>query len=224
MGRRNLEENGSGAGRKNVNVQELLRFDPERHEYSLDGRVIPSVTTILEGVRAYSTRWFTEESSTRGTTVHEYTAWIEKGMVSFGDFEGNPYAGWIEAFRKFLADSQWRSEEIEFRMVHSSLLFAGTTDRIGRPESSDFRKKYRIRENERVVLDIKTGPFAAWHVVQLEAYRMMAKEAKPFDGHTRIFGLYLRENGRDTFRDCPGNYQELWMLQVRNYHGGGVKR
>jgi hypothetical protein len=49
-----------------------LRFDPDTHQYTLDGRVILSVTQRIQqaGLLGSASTWYTPASAERGTAVH----------------------------------------------------------------------------------------------------------------------------------------------------------
>ena len=48
-----------------------LRFDPDTHQYTLDGRMIRSVTQRMQraGLLGSAETWYTPESAARGTAV-----------------------------------------------------------------------------------------------------------------------------------------------------------
>jgi hypothetical protein len=49
-----------------------LQFDPDTHRYTLDGRVIRSVTQRIQraGLLGSAAAWYTPASADRGTAVH----------------------------------------------------------------------------------------------------------------------------------------------------------
>ena len=49
-----------------------LRFDADTHQYTLDGRVVQSVTQRIAraGLLGSAETWYTPESAERGTAVH----------------------------------------------------------------------------------------------------------------------------------------------------------
>ena len=71
----------------------------------------------------------------------------------------------------------WTS--IEQPYYNPELDLAGTPDRIGTMAGKD------------VVLDIKSGPPASWHGIQLAAYDLLL----PLSHHRRRIGLYLNASG-----------------------------
>ena len=49
-----------------------LRFDADTHQYTLDGRVVQSVTQRMQraGLLGSAETWYTPASAERGTAVH----------------------------------------------------------------------------------------------------------------------------------------------------------
>jgi hypothetical protein len=58
-----------------------LRFDPDTHQYTLDGRVILSVTQRIQqaGLLGSAAMWYTPASAARGTAVHHACAQWDTG-------------------------------------------------------------------------------------------------------------------------------------------------
>jgi hypothetical protein len=101
----------------------MLTFDPEKHEYRLDGQRVPSVTQViwdlLPGFEAGE--WYLE----RGTAVHACAAMIAAGQ----DFEHDPViSGQVAACRRFFAEIKPQVLEIEHRVFSAEYQFAGTLD------------------------------------------------------------------------------------------------
>lgn len=142
-----------------------LAFDPEAHEYFVDGRMVLSVTKILElaGVIDYSRlpRDVREFALARGSAVHLATQYDDEGVL-VEDSLDEAILGYVQAWRKFRADTGWENLLIEHRGYHQTYDYAGCTDRVGW-----FRGK---GENLLCVLDIKTGKAPGWVALQLAAY------------------------------------------------------
>lgn len=131
----------------------MLTFDEATHTYTLDGIQLPSVTEVTRFC-AYDYKsdrpWLAEAAARRGTAVHEACALIDYGE----DPEETPeIAGYLKAYRRFLADYKPEWELIEHPMGNLEIGVAGTMDRFGTmnpaPEIS-----YGLAP---VILDIKTG-------------------------------------------------------------------
>ena len=122
-----------------------VHFDPEQHIYTVDGVQLPSVTEVCRFL-AYdyksSQPWLAEAAARRGTAVHEACALIDYGEIP----EETPeIAGYLKAYRRFLADYAPDWELIEHPMGNAELGFAGMLDRYGAIDGA------------LTLLDIKTG-------------------------------------------------------------------
>lgn len=140
-----------------------LTFDPGPHVYRWDGRVVPSVTEILEeaGVIDYSfiPRDTREMALERGRLVHLATHYDDEGTLDESTIDPilMPY---VEAWRTFRRETGFTPFEIEKRGYNDKQRFAGTIDRIG---------TFPMRPG-RYVVDIKCGDYPAWVRWQLAAY------------------------------------------------------
>lgn len=139
-----------------------VRFDPERHIYTVDGEQLPSVTEVCRFC-AYDYKsdrpWLAEAAARRGSAVHEACA-----LIDFGEEpeETPELAGYLKAYRRFLADCKPDWELIEHPMGDASLGFAGTLDRYG------------TIDGVQTLLDIKTGTVHTAAVsAQLAGYRSL---------------------------------------------------
>jgi hypothetical protein len=128
-----------------------LIFDPEKHEYQLNGIIIPSVTQILEdvGISDFSGIPFDnlEYARIRGTLVHKATALDDEGDLDEDSLDPViiPYVmGW----RKFKEEFAFVPIQIERMIYHPTYGYCGTLDRTGNIEE-DYEKE--------ILLDIKSG-------------------------------------------------------------------
>lgn len=122
-----------------------VHFDPEQHLYTVDGVQLPSVTEVCRFL-AYDYKsaqpWLAEAAARRGTAVHEACALIDYDEIP----EETPgTAGYLKAYRRFLADYRPDWELIEYSMGNTKLGYAGTLDRYG------------VIDGETAIVDIKTG-------------------------------------------------------------------
>lgn len=98
-------------------------FDPVKHEYAIDGRVVPSVTKVLNDLIPgfQADEWYLQ----RGTAVHACCAMIAQGK----DFEYDPQiAGQVAACRRFFSDVKPVVMDVERRLYSTRYGFAGTFD------------------------------------------------------------------------------------------------
>jgi hypothetical protein len=124
-------------------------FDPEKHEYALNGLRLPSVTQILESVGLspdYSgvPADHLEFARDRGDKVHKATALDDRGDLDEDTLDPR-IAPYLEAWRQFRRDHHFEPVEIEFMFYSKRHGYAGTLDRLG---ASDLA--------EHTLIDLKT--------------------------------------------------------------------
>jgi hypothetical protein len=136
-----------------------LIFDPEKHQYILDGEVLPSVTQVLTAEGFIDRTFFTDYGRERGTMVHKATALDDMGALDEDSIDPIlvPY---LEAWRAFKRDSRIEIVNIEEPLYHKTYLFAGTPDRIG-----ELNGKWAIIDIKHVSLP--------WAALQLSAYGIL---------------------------------------------------
>ncbi|MGH9350596.1 MAG: hypothetical protein ACRD2G_00255 [Terriglobia bacterium] len=114
-----------------------FRFDPDRHLYLVNDRVVPSVTQVLHaaGLSAdYSTvaPEVLERKRIIGEYVHKATQYLDEGSLDVAsiDPEIQPH---LAAYEQFIKDSGFRSRLVEHRLVGNinGMLCGGTVDREG---------------------------------------------------------------------------------------------
>lgn len=162
-----------------------IQFDEEKHEYTVDGRILPSVTTLLKGVGVIKGLDFmTEEGAKNGKRRHKLTELYDLGTLDYGSIalEDMPYLeGWIKAKEELKIEVD--PSGIEVKLYHPVLGYAGTSDRIC-PVN-----------RQMTVTDLKTGAPAKWHVLQLIlyglAYSILFEQPLP-----ELMGIYLKSNGK----------------------------
>jgi hypothetical protein len=103
-------------------------FNEERHEYRVDGVVVPSVTQVIGGVVPYNFYNATDWHLNRGRILHKAIALSLKGKLDSSSIDP-AYEGKFAAFKKFMRDftvgSCFKVEEMYF-----SPRFAGTVDAV----------------------------------------------------------------------------------------------
>lgn len=133
-----------------------IDFDEEKHEYSVNGVRIPSVSEILSPLSAERygelNPWMLKAAAAKGTAVHESCELIDYGVEPDEDPEID---GYLLAYQTFLLehDVEWEMIErlvgfyrgLPFDDEFGELpLYAGTLDRFG------------MVDGEPTVVDIKT--------------------------------------------------------------------
>jgi hypothetical protein len=179
-----------------------LRFDPEPHIYTVNGRRVPSVTQVLEGVGIVDYSKIPDETREmaleRGRIVHlctQYDDELEREGKRLADDQIDPrVAGYVEAWRRFRRETGFTPELIEHRGYNAAYQFAGTLDRSGR-----FRGSPIV-----CLLDIKTGTAEPWTRIQLAAYNS-------FFDRPRVFPRTVCELHKD------GTYRLPWTWEGREW-------
>lgn len=98
-------------------------FDEARHEYRINGRLVPNVTKVLSdllpGFRAAD--WYLQ----RGRAIHAAAAFVGKGII----FEHDPrIAGQVEAVRRFIREVKPKIVGVETQVYSFRYLYGGTLD------------------------------------------------------------------------------------------------
>lgn len=108
-----------------------LEFIEDIHRYRFRGTILPSVTTILKDEGFIDTSFYNEYGRTRGTYVHKARYLDDCGELDEDSIDPaiEPY---LQAWRKFRAESGFTPIISEVPMVCTSLLYAGTPDAIGK--------------------------------------------------------------------------------------------
>lgn len=180
----------------------MITFDADKHEYRENGRVLPSVTQILNatGLVDFSgipSRTM-ELAQERGTTVHLITELYDRGELDESTIDPE-LVGYFEAYKKFLADFRIvRFIAIE-QIVSSPGLYAGTQDRLA-----------VMADQKTIRYDIKTGQPHPTHGLQLTAYELADGDNKA----ELLIGVYLTADG--TYKTVPYDSEPLvWYALLR---------
>jgi hypothetical protein len=144
-------------------------FDPESHEFRVDGRIVPSVTAILMAAGIGHTDTtdegfeinedVMERARDRGTDAHFACQLLDEGDLDWDslDEEIEPYVAGYERWKDQIG---FVPDMIEAPLYNAADDYCGIVDRAG------------WIGDERVVVDIKTGSggLKPWHPIQTVAY------------------------------------------------------
>lgn len=192
----------------------MLEFDEQKHEYRLDGVVLPSVTQILEPLSKANYKGIDEDilikAAYRGSCVHgAIELFCEYGVEDIVA----EYRGYFEAFERFASEQVFEPIDIEKRVYHKKLMYAGTADSIAK------------LDGKMVLIDWKTSSSIneKLYGVQLEAYEqaLRSMDEKYWDISEKMV-VQLKSNGRYKIYSFPIRDEEKWnvftsLLTVRNY-------
>ena len=177
-----------------------VKFDSEKHIYYVDGKIVPSVTQILD-LLSYKEfgkidKSTLEYASKRGTAIHEATEAIDLDMPLEVDAEIEPY---VRAYINFTKDYKPTWLGVEEMIYHPEFEFCGTIDRIGKIE------------NKFIVMDIKTlssPDRLAYTKVCMQTYMYsMCLEDK-----YETYALFLKKDGSYRLFNC-----HEWWLKNREH-------
>lgn len=112
-----------------------FQFDREKHEYTLNGKRLPSVTEVLGMLTDFSAiaPAVLEAARDRGERVHAAINAHNRGAFDYG--EDDQIARYVEQWQRYLDESKAVVIASEQPMYHAALKFAGTPDcvlQIGR--------------------------------------------------------------------------------------------
>ena len=184
-----------------------LEFDEPTHTYRVDGRVVPSVTTILKPLVDFGfvKAEVLEAKRELGRAVHRVCELHDLGRLdprSVHEKVGGYYAGYL----KFLRDYAPKWEGIEERVYHPRFNYCGTLDRRGRLEG--FRAILDVKAT--VALSPVTGLQTAAYA---EAYVAENPDAPGIPPHRR-YALQLTPEGMYVLREYtdPGDIATFYSL------------
>lgn len=193
-----------------------VHFDAESHTYTLDGKVLPSVTTILKRMSREAYRCVDRSVMARaaalGTAVHKL---IELDIAGTLDVDGLdpqllPY---LHSWHRFLATSGFRpilSEQVVWSTRYG---YAGQLDLLG--ELHDFIALIDAKRCAQV--PVTAGPqTAGYEIASRERFPDLFPQGKPI----RRFALQLNTDGTHRlvpFTDPDDTRVFLSELTCRNF-------
>lgn len=174
-----------------------LDFDEAGHVYRVDGRVIPSVTQILEPLYDWSgiPRPILQAAAERGAAVHKACELYDLELLDESSLD-DEVAAYLEGWKRFREDTGFIPERVEARVYSARWGYAGTVDRTGR-----LKRKH-------ILLDIKSGQVSPVTGPQTAAYAEALTEMSG-DKFVARYGLYLRPND---YRLVPYDTPTDWLV------------
>lgn len=165
-----------------------LTFDEATHVYRLGGVVVPSVTQLLEPIRpdfAGIPPAVLEAKRELGTAVHLACELDDDDDLDEDSVPG-AVAPYLAAWRRFKADTGAEVLANERKLVHTSLHYAGTLDRL-----------VRVRAGDVYLIDLKTSISMSAHFgVQLAGYQLLLEVSDDLaDVKLARKGLQLKNDG-----------------------------
>lgn len=190
-----------------------LRFDAASHTYTLGGRAVPGVSTIIEP--AYDFRFVNaeamEKARDKGHKVHKTIQLHEQAELK-RDTLHETLAKYLAQWERFKEDFGYVPLGIEVPVHSVKYQFAGTMDSHGVliPQDAD-------GDQHELLLDVKTGEEYEPHKLQTAGYGIAAVERGILKkGHKRA-SLYLSEDGY-ALRWHTGLHDDVAFLALLTFH------
>lgn len=165
-----------------------VEFDPESHQYTVDGVIKPSVTTIIEftlqSVKNVPDK-FLLPAANRGNVVHRATELMDLDLLDW-DSVKEDWHGYLESWQKFKDTHKVEVLESESILYHDLYQYCGTLDRICSMVITGRRCN--------VLIDLKTRPFSETDGIQTAAYKDARIKNDPISIKERM-SVHLQENG-----------------------------
>lgn len=190
-----------------------LVFDADAHRYTVGDRELPSVTRILEdvGLSDFSAPWFNEDVRARGQHVHAAIALDNEGALD-EDALDPMLVGYVEGWRRYLAESGATVEHFEASVCDVSAGYAGTLDAIVVEPSVPGRPTRRTLLDVKPALYPSVGP-------QTAAYSRCARQLYPGPVLFQRAALLLDGQGGYVRSPLTDPTDELTFLSaVRIFH------
>ncbi len=191
-----------------------LTFEEEPHLYTLDGEVIPGITSILKAARLLDDSFYSVEARERGVAVHLAIQYLIEGDLQ-RDSLAPLILPYVEAWERFAIEMHWQPVEAPELLVGSEVLrFATRIDGIGRVNGSPLL----------VVNNWKSGGPEPWHAVQSagEAVAYAETTGRATTYGLRRAALYLRNDGTYRWHEhetkCAGRDVDDFRAAARVYH------
>lgn len=157
----------------------MNEFIDSTHQYLVDGKEVPGVTTILKAAGLYNEDYFTEEARARGSYVHTACLYYLQGDLDEESVK-EEYRGYILAFKLFMSESECKPliEQCEVPLFSHIFRYAGTPD---------IPCMFKGRKS---LIDIKTAAETPTTGVQLAGYVQL------MDTAADRYGLHLKADGK----------------------------
>jgi hypothetical protein len=160
-----------------------LVYNDERHEYVLDGAIIPSTTQVLAAEGFIDTTFMNDEGRERGSMVHLAVEYLLEGRLDMGSLDPriSPY---VDGARVFVKDMGYKPQIIEKPIAHPIYLYGMKPDTIG---------TVRQFGDELVLIDWKTGAKDKATIIQMASY-VEGLRANGID-IKHVYIIYLKDDG-----------------------------
>lgn len=182
-----------------------LEFDPERHEYFLNGVKMLSVSDILAPLTASMYAGIDSltlaNAARRGIRIHELCELLDYDALP-DEFEAEllPYVSAYRSFKRDYRIGEWKA--VEMQVALETFGIAGTIDRVGGNDGRPW------------LLDIKTGTSVDKKrlAVQLTGYGIILSNTQIPSCPTnyKLSGLQLKKDGNYRLIEVEPEPEVFW--------------
>lgn len=180
-----------------------IEFDEDKHEYKVEGKVLPSVSSIMSKMsKEYYSNIDPErlnKAADRGTRVHKAVEMYELYGIETDDPEVKPY------LRNYKVAKHLNKFEVVFTELRlTNKEFCGTLDQIA------------VMDNKLLIIDLKATSKINTELlqVQLAAYLELAR----FNG-IEVEGVFVLHLTKTAYKlKQIGVNDILWQSMKENYH------
>lgn len=139
-----------------------LLFNADRHEYWLDGALLPSTTQILresglvrfDGIPAF----ILEAARTRGSAVHQLCHFANEDDLDWSSVD-DAYRPYLEAWMRYREERRLRVLLCEHRIASRRHRVTGTLDLLCEIDGDGWLIDYKTGDPEHVAADFQTAAY-----------------------------------------------------------------
>ena len=199
----------------------MIEFNESAHRYTVDGAVVPNVTSILQPISAY--RNFNAEkmevARQKGKHIHSMIEMFSKGTL---DVFGLPV--WMTPalieWKKFLDISQFQVIESELRVYNQLYRYAGTLDLFGSIVVRRWGSKGMEDARMQCYIDVKRsllgGDTIGYQIAAYAEAHRMGLSKIPISPFKR-FALVIREDNHFKLEEYKDPKDYLHFLTCLNW-------
>jgi hypothetical protein len=195
-------------------------FDITTHTYTVDGKVLPSVTQVIQAAGLIDFSMIPPDrlkaAADLGTAVHLATEYDDQGRLDPASIDP-VVAPYLAQWRRFKDDFNYEMISSEKRMYSQKYGYAGTIDR-----GAVIRL---ARTPRRCVIDIKTGFSNQIAGVQLAAYLELLMEKEKWTGKDICVMVHLTPDKYEVKEFSSTRYFPIFLsaLNLYKFKQGGMK-
>lgn len=196
-----------------------LTFDQDAHVYTLDGLVVPSVTSVLRASGLVSFDHIPPSilsaALERGRVVHQALHFLNEHDLDVGHFVGEfpQYAGYLQAWIAFTEQQRFVARLCERRLVSRRHQVAGTLDVLGEMDGHGVLVDFKTGNPTDVAADLQTAAYLGF---ALEWAAEDADLRAYFDAHKVVkrLSVQLKKDGAFsvTWYRNPSDFSEFIAL------------